>query len=462
MASCYTRGGLLVLLLAGGLPSCKKYLDLKPDQSLVIPSTVADCQALLDNNLVMNSSFPTTEWAADNYYLTVKSWNGLSQVNDHNGYIWAANADLSEYQWQGGYEVVLYANQALKTLNGIPSDSASLAGPVRGQALFWRAFSFYLMAQLWAQPYDAANASTSLGIPLRMTPDITEKSTRATVQETYDRIIGDLQQAVQLLPDVLPTTYITKTRPSRAGAYAALARVYLTMEDYAHAGVYADSCLQVYSSLMDYNQIPLDPYGYPSIPIYKEEMILDAQSYGSAALSSSRAKVDSFLYASYDSNDLRKVLFFSPNTGTGNVGTYQFVGSYEQNVSNVQFCGLATDEVYLTRAECYARAGSTAAAMADLNTLLGARWKTGTYVMRTALGADDALVQVLTERRKELLFRSLRWTDLRRLNKDPRFATTLTRVLGGTTYTLPPKDPRYTMLIPSEVIRRMPMAQNPR
>jgi len=100
--------------------------------------------------------------------------------------------------------------------------------------------------------------------------------------------------------------------------------------------------------------------------------------------------------------------------------------------------------------------------MSDLNTLLRKRWKTGTYTDMTATDANDALAKVLTERRKELLFRSLRWTDLRRLNKESRFAVTLKRTLNGQDYTLAPNDLRDGLLIPQEVLNREPMPQNPR
>jgi len=100
--------------------------------------------------------------------------------------------------------------------------------------------------------------------------------------------------------------------------------------------------------------------------------------------------------------------------------------------------------------------------MVDLDTLLVIRRKTDTYVPLTAGSADEALSIVLTERRKELVMRGLRWTDLGRLNEDSRFAKTLTRQIAGTSYTLPPNDPRYVLLIPNEVIQFTKMEQNSR
>ena len=99
--------------------------------------------------------------------------------------------------------------------------------------------------------------------------------------------------------------------------------------------------------------------------------------------------------------------------------------------------------------------------MKDYNTLFSNRFRTGTYVNATAISVDDALNKIIPERRKELLFRDLRWTDLRRLNKDSRFAVTLSRSLNSTIYTLPPNDIRYTLPIPDYVIALNGIQQNP-
>ncbi len=122
------------------------------------------------------------------------------------------------------------------------------------------------------------------------------------------------------------------------------------------------------------------------------------------------------------------------------------------------------DELYLVRAESYARAGNATAAMADLNTLLRTRWQAGTYTDMVAASPDDALAKILPERRKELLFRNIRWADLKRLNKDTRFAVTLSRTVNGTTYTLPPNDLRYQVLLPEDAVTygKGVLVQNPR
>jgi hypothetical protein len=192
-------------------------------------------------------------------------------------------------------------------------------------------------------------------------------------------------------------------------------------------------------------------------PFYRwnPEVIFSAASYPSGpAAAGYRCHVDSLLFRSYETNDLRKTLFFK-------YGDY-FFGTYDQN--GFCFAGISTAEMFLARSECLARAGNVDSAMADLNHLLQTRWAARTFVPYIATDANDALQQILRERRKELLFRGVRWVDLRRLNKDPRTAhTTLTRTVKGVVYTLPPDDARWVLPIPDYVISFNPqMPQNVR
>ena len=120
----------------------------------------------------------------------------------------------------------------------------------------------------------------------------------------------------------------------------------------------------------------------------------------------------------------------------------------------------------MTRAECSARKGNSGAALDDLNTLLSHSWQKSDYTPLSSENDEAVLAVVLRERRKELLMRGVRWSDLRRLNKEERFAKSLVRIIDDgeqiQTYTLPPNDLRYTYLIPQDIIGITGMEQNPR
>jgi len=310
------------------------------------------------------------------------------------------------------------------------------------------------VSQLYTKPY-SLTFPAELGIPLRLSADPNGTSTRSGLQDTYKQILTDLHTAVDYLP-VFPQY---KTRPSKPGAYALLSRVYLVMQDYPNALLYADSCLKLYDSLLDYNTLK-STATYPITGLNKEVIFLSMISDDLAT--TGNCIVDSNLYKSYDNNDLRKVMFYKTNTS----GQASFIGTYTGGVvastsSSKAFGGIAADEVYLTRAECYARTGNITAAMNDLNNLLRQRWKTGTYVNKTATTTGEALALILQERRKETPFRGLRWLDLRRLNQDGANIT-LTRNINNQLYTLPPNDPRYVLPIPPDVIAISGITQNER
>jgi starch-binding outer membrane protein, SusD/RagB family len=99
--------------------------------------------------------------------------------------------------------------------------------------------------------------------------------------------------------------------------------------------------------------------------------------------------------------------------------------------------------------------------MATLNKLLEHRYKPGTFHPLRTSSKDSALMLVLQERRKELAFRGLRWTDLRRLNKE-HAAQTIRRFVEGVYYVLQPNDLRYTFPYPDDALAGGKMVQNPR
>jgi len=436
--------------------SCKKYLAAKTDKQLVIPSTLQDAQILLDAYSVMNTFYPNIGSLSDDDIYLADAFYSSTNVTNQNNYTWSRDA-INENDWSFMYANVVSANLALETVQKIEPVNSNLSDwkRVKGSALFFRAYAFFHLAQYYGEPYDKATALQKPGIPLRLSSDVTAPDIRAGMEETYQRITGDLKEAAQILPVSNPPL----SRPSKASCYAALARVYLIMEDYVQAGIYADSALQLNSSLLNYNS--LDPNAAAPFTRFNAEDIFHNNVLVTTALSVTNNRVDTLLYQSYAVNDLRKTLFFKTN-GTGAAAYFTFKGSYDGSTGGSLYNGLAVDEMYLIRAESSARQGNTSAALSDLNTLLVKRYKTGTFVPVTATGADDALNKILAERRKELVSRGLRWLDLRRLNKDSHFAKTLTRKINGVTYLLPPGDPRYTFYIPDIVIRLTGMQQNVR
>ncbi|RQP18555.1 MAG: RagB/SusD family nutrient uptake outer membrane protein [Parapedobacter sp.] len=440
---------LLALLLFAG---CQDYLDLKPDKKMVVPHTAEDCRALLDDYDTMNTGYPNLgEGASDNLLLKDADWEALRNPEDRGLYTWESGTPPMVNQWSNPFRVVFNANLILKVLDELPG-TADIR-QMQGEALFFRAYAFHSLASHFIPPYQAATQGKAQGLPLRLTPEVDIAPGRGTVKETYDRIVADLERAVDLLPDKTPLP----SRPNRVAALGMLARVYLAMGLYDEAGDFADRCLQLKPDLMDYST--LSATSTTPVSRFNSEVIFQSVASSGALFGTSVCRVDTMLYRSFEEDDLRKRVFFRINSD----GYATFKGNYDGRFNSTQFTGLTTAEMYLTRAEANARSGKIDAAMDDLNTLLMSRWnKSAAFDEKNAWNTLSALKIILTERRKELVFRGLRWSDLRRLNTESAFQQLLVREIGGTTYRLPPGDPRYTFLIPNEVIARTNMEQNER
>lgn len=445
---------IVVILFAINCISCKKYLEIKSDSALSVPTTIDDLQAMLDNTNNMNFSTPGYgDASADDYFLLDAAFNARGE-KDRNAYIWLASISTFDTDWSRSYLAVYYANICIEQIEKIKKSDFNAVdwNNVKGSSLFFRSYYFLQLVWTYAKAFDLATASNDLGIILRLGSDPNELSVRASVKQCYEQIINDTKVSIQFLPN----SPSVGTRPSKASAYGLLARTYLTMRQYDSALIYANLSLNINSQLIDYNNASDVNIGgaVPFKELNRETLFYTKISTGYAGINPSVGLVDSNLYILYNSNDLRRTAFFR------STGLYRsFKGSYTANAFTL-FSGITTAEMFLTRAECYARAGNKDAALADLNSLMIKRWRnTVPFPPITAADANDAINKILIERRKELLFRGLRWIDIKRLNKEGKNII-LKRLPGGQTYTLSPNDDRYALALPIDIIQITGVPQN--
>ncbi|MGN6421569.1 MAG: RagB/SusD family nutrient uptake outer membrane protein [Pseudobacter sp.] len=438
------------------LGSCKKYLDQKPDETLSTLEKIADMQSFLDDNRVMNQFCPKIPGiASDDYYITTTDFNGLSFDLERKVYLWE-KADLGVEVTEWPYKPILYCNTVLDEIENIKftSEEQSQFNNVKGSAHFFRAFYFASIAEIFSQPFNKSSSAKDLGIPLRLSSDFSGTTSRSSVKETFEQIIQDLHVASNLLP--LKSRVFT--RPSKASSYALLARTYLVMGEYDSSLFYADKTLLLHDSLISYNS--LDANSDNPLPIFNKEVIFYAKSPQTEILSSTYAKVDSTLILLYDEKDLRKKVLFQTNWD----GTMAFKGDYSGGGlfgGGNLFTGIAADEIFLIKAECHARKGQLAESLAALNSLLETRWLPNQFIPVATTDEEELLTIVLNERRKELLFRGTRWSDLRRLRGDPQRAISPKRLINDQEIVLHPNSTKYAFQIPYYVIAKTGITQNP-
>lgn len=449
---------IIYLLIIALMVSCSKqdeFLDIKPNKNDVTPSKLSDYQGMLDNDNLMNTGTPSLGiLGADNYYVNYTVWQSRS-ATERNAYIWAKDIfeGAASNDWKTPYQAIAQTNMVLDGVADAAASANATARQITAAALFYRAFHYYNLLQLFAPPYHAATAAADAGLPLPLQFDLHAPVQRAAVKTCYDRMIADLEQAIPNLP-AIP---VYKTRPGKAAALGLLAKYYLHTAQYEKAGNSAKAALQYDNSLLDYNALnSAASYPFPTYQNNNKEVLFYAQGSLYVIMTGTNMIADTALYNSYATGDLRKQLCYRSSGGN-----YYFKGAYTG--SSAPFTGIAVNELYLIQAEAEARAGNTAAALQLLNSLLTKRFKTGSFQPYTASTAAEALQMVLSERRKELPFNgSTRWEDLRRLNQEPQFARTIRRVLNAQQYELLPGDKRYVYPIPDNEILLSGIAQNPR
>lgn len=430
---------IVTILLAYLMVACDDFLDAKPTKAIVLPNSVNVLQNLLDNNNTFNQDLSLLMLGA-NEFQTDELGIQPYEPWQRNSYLWFEQPfgqDEQVFEWYIPFNQIFYVNNIISELEEIQDKNQAGYDPVKGAAHFFRANAYFNLAQLFLPPLGSAEIYTQdYQIPYKISALLTFSPEMADVAEIYELIFSDMGIAIEHLPET--TDY--PSRPNRAAAHGLMSRIYLALEDYGQALAHAESALGFQDELMDLNQLDSNLV-YP-IQNFNQEMIYYSMLTNYPFTYAQTSIVDSALYNSYKEHDLRKSIFFTTRTN----GNINFTGSYTGN--SRLFSGVAVNELLLISAECKIRLGNMTQGLDDLNRLLIKRYKEGYFEPIEIMEQEEALRVVLSERKKELAFRGLRWSDLRRLNKDPRFEETLIRKLDGQTYTLEPNSDRYIYPIP--------------
>lgn len=453
--------GIFISVFILGLFGCQKqqdWLEARVNINSVVPSRLEDYQALLDLDDLYQSQGSLSQLSNNQFYMSEADYNAISTPLLRNAIVWAERIyEGATYgDWEAQYKMISVSNVCLEGLRAITRVASNQLAydQVKGTAHFFRGFGYFNLLQLFAKTYDPATASTDLGVPLRLESDINVRPGRSSVKTCYDQVLSDLHAAIALLPSQSDF----QIRPTKKAAKAILAKLYQLQENWTLAAQLSQEVIQEFPTLLDFNSVNANAtVPFPTLQTKHPEIFLYREMDGLSIYLSNIANVDSVLYQSYATNDLRRSVFYRLFNGKP-----LFKGFYT-GLTATAFGGLASNEMYLIRAESLARLGNVSGAMLVLNQLLIRRWRTGSFVPYTATDANDALDKILMERRKELPFTGdIIWTDLRRLNRDPRYARTLKRVMGNRVFELAPNSLRYVFPIPDAEIKLTGIPQNPR
>ena len=432
--------------------SCSSdFLDAKPDKDLVVPKTLADFQALLDDvNQQINQTPGGSDIATDDILLKE---NGLASASEEVRHIYLWNRDgiknlIRNSDWDNMYAQILRSNIVLEGLEDLTELKDNLQfKEIKGAGLFFRAWHFFHLLQQFSKPYDVETAKSDPGIVLKLQADINEQRGISSVENCYSQILHDLEEAVKLLPK----TSQVVSRPNLTSAYALLARVYLSRFDYDNALKYANLSLQLNANLMNFNSITTS---FPDLFKQKNpEVIFYAIPILKTPIFTQNGIINKELINLYSTTDLRREKFFKFDAAEN----AQIKTSYYVNGLAYTFAGLLTTEQYLIKAECLIRKNAFEEGIVLINQLRKFRMSDKVpFIDLTAGNKEEALSIVLEERRRELFMKGLRWFDLRRLNKDDLFKRTLKRTYNGNEYQLGPTDEFYAFPVPTTELQYNP------
>lgn len=448
---------LLPLLFAlATTSSCEKFLNERPSKNSSLPvETVAQLNALLDNYNIYYSDQNPGFLHTDDYGLTKEIFDARPATNnfvanllhafwDTENIPTATSGDLFWGSTSGEWRDVFYANAVLANVDKVDGSSEEKAR-IKADASLIRAYAYWQLAETYCLPYTDARKSEP-GLPIKRSPSFQEDLKRSTLEETYRFIEADLKEALKINKPLVVAGRAQHWRSSTAAANGFAARYYLSRHNYAEALKHADLALAEYGVLLDYNVSADMRYGnsqnvsinagtpnaatftirYPythnnQIDLvdmlgWKEFLYFRMINYGSWWYIPSQQLLD--LYDK--TNDLRYeyhiVEGYSYDRGMNSSPAFNYPG-YIHFFKDRLPSGPTTAEMYLIRAECQARTGNAAGAMAAVNALRTKRMKPGAWVNLTASSPADAVAKVLLERRREMPF-AMRWYDIRRFNNN--------------------------------------------
>ena len=474
------------------LYSCDSFLE-ETSQDEIIPSTLEDLSAtmyaeaypyLINTDVYLNLLTDEIECNGltdDGYVSQYQNGTAIFKY-DPAMFDGAYSIPDDANSWKTYYEKIKGCNVVLDYLPQVTGSDVQ-KNAVKGQALFLRGFYYLRLALIYCDSYsaDGVDPEQALGVPLVLSMDILDEfPVRASLKDTYAQIERDLTDAVELLKANYDAP--SEHRISYLADEAMLSRLYLYMgrdEDWQKVIDFSDDVLAgrpmltMLSSFessfhskgiydLDVSSEPLWVYGVSSL---HSRVYFPTDVYQTIIPYS----VSGTLTGLYDANDLRRTSWFYPlnseeasySARSNKIGLSQY---------NYGDWGIRNAEVYLNRAEAYARLYKSdgnpeycANALADLNYLRQSRYVPGTYEPVDFDHADQLIDFCLEERRRELsLENGLRWFDIKRLNLSVTH-TYIDDAGAESTYTLKAGDPLYALPIPFDAIdRNYRLVQNPR
>lgn len=418
------------------LTACNKQLNTAPTNA--VPGD------LLFQNVTNLSTLLQGTWSSmmDDFYGDVYSNPGyktIGLVSDAMGddvaiiptkygfkttYTFTQMYDKTQYRigafWGEFYKIINNMNIIIAHVDKVDGD-ASAKNVLKGQALALRANIYLQLASFYQFSYQKDPQAKAVPIYTLPTSDTTVGHPRASLQQVYQLILSDLQQAVTLLQGYSrPAKWLIDQNV----AEGLLARAYLNTGQWALAAQAAVAARQGYTLMSPaeyragFNDINNEEWiwGHPEIPTQNGGSysfnFLDV-TYNQGYYS---YMADPHFMELFADGDVRKSLFYwdgDPGLeGYLAYGKIRF-GSIPNQTGDLVL--MRASEAYLIEAEGDARTNDPTDAVTALNALRAAR--TAPAYDPTGQTQQDLIDTILVERRKELWGEGFSLSDIIRLQQ---------------------------------------------
>lgn len=432
---------LVGALMLAGLTGCEKFLDIKP-AGVVMPSSTADYRALLTRAYQgLPADLAKLSMRSDEASVNFDGANASYRPSYEEIYLWRDGGSLSTLttQWQGYYYSIYVTNHLIDILAGKEGASADEKQLV-GEAYLLRAYSYFLLANIYGQPYAEANLGTPC-VPLMLDNEVETVRERSSLGEVYAQVVKDLTASFKYLQEESWES-AKRYRFSKDAAHAFACRVALYMGEWAKAVEFGAPLLSSRYQLVDLNATGAKPpCHYESTEaIMNLDLVVDGDYL--SIMRPSQSLIDS-----YGAGDQRKRVYYRMPA----LGDYRVERGDEKKGEGTAYrITFRLGEVLLNVAEAHAREGELEESKALLKQLAQKRYEAGELPnAEAAIDAlttqSDLLKHILAERGRELAFEGLRWFDLRRFG-----CPEIVHTLDGQEYRLEANDARYTLPIPRE------------
>ena len=376
--------------------------------------------------------------------VTTSGYNWFKRAQNFEDRVYDSTDD--ELIWKTFYNHLKAANSVLALTEG--TDDATMK-IYRGQALAARAYDYLNLAQLYQFTY--VGHENALCVPIvteTMTDEELQNNPRATVQQVYDQIISDLNQALELMGEDYESGS-NKDQIDAAVVHGLRARAYLIMQKWNEAAADAEAAIAggtpqslAEVSVPTFNSASASSWLWGVLITEDNDVvttgIINWPSHlcsltgnGYTTLVGAWRSTSSKLYDIIPASDIRKQWFVSPEGTTTLVskkdiddfgmspytnvkfGAYQNVIGNPTNASDWPL--MRVEEMYLIKAEAEAMGGNLAKGKSTLESFV--QTYRDPQFKSTATSATQFQDEVWLQRRMELWGEGFGLYDILRLKK---------------------------------------------